>query len=96
MQSIAAKQQALGANFKLIVLSSSSTALVNLGLANINDYAYGVGVSITGAVSGDGAAAGEGAWRSRVMDTRRLAAASGSAGRSGRHWRINPCWMSGS
>jgi glycerophosphoryl diester phosphodiesterase len=49
IRSISQKQAALGQNFKLIVLSSSSTALVNYGLDDINDFAYGVGVSITGA-----------------------------------------------
>ena len=47
MQSIAAKQQALGADFKLIVLGSVG-ALTTLGLSNINDYAYGVGASMGG------------------------------------------------
>lgn len=48
IQSIAAKQAALGANFKLIVLNSSANGLLGLGLDNLNDYAYGVGVGITG------------------------------------------------
>jgi glycerophosphoryl diester phosphodiesterase len=49
IKSISQKQAALGADFKLIVLSSSSTALINYGLDNLNDFAFGLGVSITGA-----------------------------------------------
>jgi glycerophosphoryl diester phosphodiesterase len=48
IKSINDKQKALGANFNLLVLSSSSTALVNFGLANIKTFADGVGTSITG------------------------------------------------
>ena len=49
IKSIHDKQALLGADFDLIVLSSSSTALVNFGLANLKSFADGVGVSITGA-----------------------------------------------
>jgi glycerophosphoryl diester phosphodiesterase len=42
------QQARLGADFKLLLLSSSSTALVGFGLANIKSFADGVGVSITG------------------------------------------------
>ena len=49
IKSINDKQALLGANFDLIVLSSSSTALVNYGLANLKSFADGLGVSITGA-----------------------------------------------
>jgi len=49
IKSIHDKQALLGADFDLIVLSSSSTALVNYGLANLKSFADGLGVSITGA-----------------------------------------------
>ena len=49
IKSINDKQTLLGADFDLIVLSSSSTALVNYGLANLKSFADGLGVSITGA-----------------------------------------------
>jgi glycerophosphoryl diester phosphodiesterase len=49
IKSINAKQTALGVDFKLVVLSSSVSGLNALGLNNINDYADGVGVSITAA-----------------------------------------------
>ena len=49
IKSIHDKQALLGADFDLIVLSSSSTALVNYGLANLKTFADGLGVSITGA-----------------------------------------------
>ena len=49
IKSINDKQALLGADFDLVVLSSSSTALVNYGLANLKSFADGVGVSITGA-----------------------------------------------
>ena len=49
IKSINDKQTALGANFNLLVLSTSSTALVTYGLANIKSFADGVGTSITGA-----------------------------------------------
>jgi len=49
IKSISDKQALLGADFDLIVLSSSSTALVNYGLANLKTFADGLGVSITGA-----------------------------------------------
>jgi len=49
IKSISEKQSLLGADFDLIVLSSSSTALVNYGLGNLKSFADGVGVSITGA-----------------------------------------------
>jgi glycerophosphoryl diester phosphodiesterase len=48
IKSIDTKQTALGADFKLIVLNGSIAALNALGLENINDYADGLGVSITG------------------------------------------------
>ena len=43
---IHAKQTALGEDYKLIVLNTSADALRAMGLDDINDYAYGVGVSI--------------------------------------------------
>ena len=46
IKSIHAKQQAMGADFQLVVLGSAS-AINTLGLANIAQYADGVGVSIT-------------------------------------------------
>jgi len=49
IKSINDKQTLLGADFDLIVLSSSSTALVNYGLATLKSFADGLGVSITGA-----------------------------------------------
>ena len=49
IKSISEKQSLLGADFDLIVLSSSSTALVTYGLGNLKSFADGVGVSITGA-----------------------------------------------
>jgi len=49
IKSINDKQTLLGADFDLIVLSSSSTALVNYGLGSLKSFADGVGVSITGA-----------------------------------------------
>jgi len=49
IKSMNTKQTGLGFDFKLVVLSSSSTALLNIGLDNIHAYADGVGVSITGA-----------------------------------------------
>ena len=49
IRSIHDKQAAMGVDFKLIVLSSSSNALVNYGLANIASFADGIGPSITGA-----------------------------------------------
>jgi len=48
IKSIRAKQTLLGANFKLLVLGNSSSALLAFGLANIKGFADGVGVSITG------------------------------------------------
>ena len=48
IKSIHDKQALLGADFNLLVLSNSSTALVTFGLANIKSFANGVGVSITG------------------------------------------------
>lgn len=53
IRSLHDKQAALGADFNLVVLSSSSTALVNYGLANIKTFADGVGVSIFGAGIGE-------------------------------------------
>ena len=49
IKSIHDKQALLGADFNLLVLSTSSTALVTYGLANIKSFADGVGTSITGA-----------------------------------------------
>ncbi len=49
IRSLHDKQAQMGVDFKLIVLSSSSTALLNYGLANIASFADGVGPSITGA-----------------------------------------------
>jgi len=49
IKSIHDKQALLGADFNLLVLSTSSTALVNYGLGNIKSFADGVGTSITGA-----------------------------------------------
>jgi glycerophosphoryl diester phosphodiesterase len=43
IKSIHDKQALLGADFNLLVLSSSSTALVTFGLANIKSFADGVG-----------------------------------------------------
>jgi len=48
IKSIRAKQTLLGANFKLLVLGNSSSALLAFGLANLKGFADGVGVSITG------------------------------------------------
>jgi glycerophosphoryl diester phosphodiesterase len=48
IKSIHDKQAALGADFKLIVLNGSIAALNGIGLENLNDYADGLGVSITG------------------------------------------------
>jgi glycerophosphoryl diester phosphodiesterase len=48
IKSIRAKQTLLGANFKLLVLGNSSSALLAFGLTNIKGFADGVGVSITG------------------------------------------------
>jgi glycerophosphoryl diester phosphodiesterase len=53
IRSIADKQKQLGADFDLVVLSSSSNALVTYGLANIAGFADGVGVSIPGAGIGE-------------------------------------------
>ena len=53
IKSIQGKQTALGADFNLVVLSSSSNALVSYGLATIKSFADGVGVSITGAGAGE-------------------------------------------
>ena len=47
IKSIYDKQAALGLDFQLVVLGSA-TSLLNLGLDNINDYANGIGPSITG------------------------------------------------
>jgi glycerophosphoryl diester phosphodiesterase len=49
ISSIHDKQALLGADFNLLVLSSSSTALVTYGLDKIKSFADGIGVSITGA-----------------------------------------------
>ena len=53
IKSIHDKQALLGADFNLLVLSTSSTALVTYGLANIKTFADGVGTSITGAGMGE-------------------------------------------
>jgi glycerophosphoryl diester phosphodiesterase len=45
IKSIHDKQALLGADFNLLVLSTSSTALVNYGLGNIKSFADGVGTS---------------------------------------------------
>jgi glycerophosphoryl diester phosphodiesterase len=49
IESIHDKQIGLGADFNLLVLSSSANALTTLGLDKIKTFADGVGVSITGA-----------------------------------------------
>lgn len=49
ISSVHDKQALLGADFNLLVLSSSSTALVTYGLDKIKTFADGIGVSITGA-----------------------------------------------
>ena len=49
IKSIHDKQTALGFDFKLLVLNSTANGLLGIGLENINDYADGVGMSITGA-----------------------------------------------
>ena len=49
IKSIHDKQTALGFDFKLLVLNSTANGLLGIGLENINDYADGVGTSITGA-----------------------------------------------
>ncbi len=49
IESIHNKQTALGLDFKLLVLNSSANALLNIGLDRLNDFADGLGVSITGA-----------------------------------------------
>lgn len=49
IQSMHDKQALLNVDFNLVVLSSSSTALVTFGLDKIRSFADGVGVSITGA-----------------------------------------------
>ena len=54
IRSISDKQAALGADFKLLVLGSSANALLALGLDNLNDFADGIGMSITGAGMSEG------------------------------------------
>jgi len=49
IESIHDKQALLGVDFNLLVLSSSSSALVAFGLDKIKSFADGIGVSITGA-----------------------------------------------
>ena len=48
ISSLHAKQALLGVDFNLLVLSSSSNALVTYGLDKIKSFADGIGVSITG------------------------------------------------
>lgn len=47
IKSLHDKQTALGLDFQLVVLGSA-TSLLNIGLENINEYANGIGPSITG------------------------------------------------